>query len=204
MRSLEADVASDEEKIRAYEAELAVLVDGLKRKHGYDAVSESLGKNRAELAALRDLQTRDAAFLAVNAIYGLLDAGPGRLGEFLDWLEERWHVVEQHNDYADGRDYVSHFGEFVDNVCRDEWWSEGKYEALDGGDIRIEQDQRHGKDPCIALVLPAGVLSDPMPFVDDCGRFMRAAAEEWATGYVKANAGRTAKLDALRKALAEA
>lgn len=201
IRALEASIASDEARVRAYESELALLVKELKQKHGYDAVSETLEGNRSALAAARNEQTRDAAFMAVEAVYGLLDVDPERVQEFLDWLSARWKIREEHNGYAGGRDYAAHFRAFAGNVCRDQWWAEEKYEILDDGGIRIEQDQRHPKDPCIALVLPADVLSDPGPFLEDCRSFTETAAEEWAARYVEANAGRSAKLDALRKAL---
>lgn len=201
IRTLESSIASDEAKVRAYESELASLVKELKQKHGYDAVSETLEENRSALAAARNEQARDAAFMAIEAVYGLLDADPERVQEFLDWLSVRWKIREEHNDYVGGRDYVAHFRAFVGNVCRDQWWAEEKYEILDDGGIRIEQDQRHPKDPCIALVLPVDILSDPRPFLEDCNSFMETAAEEWAARYVEANAGRSAKLNALRKVL---
>lgn len=201
IRSLETSIASDEARVRAYESELAALVSELKQKHGYDAVSKALEGNRSALAAARNEQARDAAFMAIEAVYGLLDADPERVQEFLDWLSARWKIREEHNDYAGWRDYVAYFRAFIGNVCRDQWWAEEKYEIFDDGSIRIEQDQRHPKDPCIALVLPADILSDPGPFLEDCRSFTETAAEEWAARYVEANAGRSAKLDALRKAL---
>lgn len=201
IRSLEASIASDEAKVRAYESELVAFVKELKQKHGYDAVSKALEGNRSALAAARNEQTRDAAFMAIEAVYGLLDADPERVQEFLDWLSARWKIREEHNDYADDRDYVAHFRAFIGNACRDQWWAEEKYEILGDGSIRIEQDQRHPKDPCIALVLPADILSDPAPFLESCRSFTATVAEEWAARYIEANAGRTEKLDALRKAL---
>lgn len=201
IRSLESKIATNESRLHGYEAELAACTEALKLKHSYDSVMEALSQDRASLAAQKSANMRDAAFMAIEAVYGLLDADPERVQEFLDWLSARWKIREEHNDYAGGRDYVVHFRAFAGNVCRDQWWAEEKYEILDDGCIRIEQDQRHPKDPCIALTLPADILSDPRPFLEDCNSFMETAAEDWAREYVARNAGRTEKLDALRKAL---
>lgn len=201
IKNLESKIDTNEFRIAAYEAELQACTEELKLKHSYDSVMEALSADRSSLAVQKSANMRDAAFLAIDAICGLLNADSGRTGEFLDWLKGRWHIIEEHNDQAGGRDYAEHFKAYAAGVCRNEWWAEGRYEILDGGAYRIEQDQRHPKDPCIALVLPADILSDPRPFLEGCNSFMEIAAEEWAARYVEANAGRTAKLDALRRAL---
>lgn len=201
IKNFESKIATNESRLHDYESELAACTEELKLKHSYDAVVSALSADRSSLAAQKSANMRDATFLAIDAICGLLDADPERVQEFLDWLSARWKIREEHNDYAGGRDYAAHFRAFIGNVCRGQWWAEEKYETLDDGGIRVEQDQRHPKDPCIALVLPADILSDPGPFLEDCRSFTETAAEEWAERYVEANAGRTAKLDALRKAL---
>lgn len=201
IRSLESKIATNESRLHDYEAELAACIEELKLKHSYDSVMEALSVDRSSLAAQKSANMRDAAFLAIDAIRGLLDADPVRTGEFLDWLEGRWHIVEEHNDQAGGRDYVEHFKVYAAGVCRNEWWAEGRYEILDGGACRIEQDQNYKNDPCIALSLPADILSDPAPFLESCRSFTATAADDWAREYVARNAGRTEKLDALRKAL---
>lgn len=201
IRSLESKIDTNESRIAAYEAELQACIEELKLKHSYDAVTSALAADRASLAAQKSANMRDAAFLAIDAICGLLDADPGRTGEFLDWLKGRWRIIEEHNDQAGGRDYVEHFKAYAAGVSRNEWWAEGRYEILDGGACRIEQDQKSRTDPCIALSLPADILSDPAPFLESCRSFTATAADDWAREYVARNAGRTEKLDALRRAL---
>lgn len=201
IKNLESKIDMNESRLQSYEAELQARTEELKLKHSYDSVMEALSADRSSLAAQKSANMRDAAFLAIDAICGLLDADPGRTGEFLDWLKGRWHVIEEHNDRAGGRDYVEHFKAYAAGVCRNEWWDGGRYEILDGGACRIEQDQNYKNDSCIALSLPADILSDPAPFLESCRSFTATAADDWAREYVACNAVRTEKLDALRKAL---